>query len=432
MGKFLRFLVRLEDSTRGAQGQRNGARCKITLVLLRLRGNRKLKLALLIVLPLALAWKLAHIVAWRPQTFSVFSAWEPRATVWPTAHKVSALAFAPDGKTLAMGHEYKGNGQDQKGSWVYNAGELQLWDVDAKIPIRTLPSPLPGKFGPFASLLFSPNGKLLMVGDADHQTVAVLHAPTGRRVFVRHKKFPQQCLPVGFRDNGKTALYMEFGQSANWGKTIHTRQEEEQQRIQAEIVTVQAETGKVMRRQPVLLRGEWPRQLLLSPDGNTILCATKLGNPNNNGTYDGTGKIVVLDARSGARRRVLAQDRNMMDFGDMALSPDSQRFAFCALNSTVPDDLLRLWKWNGPTPQLLQHQKVPGLHVRKVAFSPDSRLLAGVTGEGWIYLWNTGSGRLIRKLGQHTQSVSAIAFSPNGIRLASAGKDGTVKLWRVK
>jgi RNA polymerase sigma factor (sigma-70 family) len=64
------------------------------------------------------------------------------------------------------------------------------------------------------------------------------------------------------------------------------------------------------------------------------------------------------------------------------------------------------------------------LHGRSgtLAFSPDGKLLAGITSgnaPGEVVLWDRVTGRLIRRIrGNHLTSVAALSFSPDGKRLA--------------
>ena len=78
-------------------------------------------------------------------------------------------------------------------------------------------------------------------------------------------------------------------------------------------------------------------------------------------------------------------------------------------------------------PMLLEHEG----GVRTVEFSPvDASLVATAGDSHTIKLWNL-SDNTVRTLIGHTGGVSSVAFSPNGELLASVSADGTIKLWNV-
>lgn len=69
--------------------------------------------------------------------------------------------------------------------------------------------------------------------------------------------------------------------------------------------------------------------------------------------------------------------------------------------------------------------------INDVTFSPDGRLLATVSQDSQIKLWDVGSGQEISVLTTHAQPVNAVAFSPDGTILATAGEDGFIILWNT-
>ena len=70
--------------------------------------------------------------------------------------------------------------------------------------------------------------------------------------------------------------------------------------------------------------------------------------------------------------------------------------------------------------------------LRSVAFTPDNAVVASVAGnteDFAIHLWDVMSGEAIGTLSGHTGIVWDIAFSPDGQLLASVSSDQTVKIW---
>lgn len=66
-----------------------------------------------------------------------------------------------------------------------------------------------------------------------------------------------------------------------------------------------------------------------------------------------------------------------------------------------------------------------------LAFSPDGRLLAEVSKDGWVRVRDAQTGRILQSLQGHRSPRfnALIAFSPDGSRLVSAGFAPEVKIW---
>jgi WD40 repeat protein len=77
--------------------------------------------------------------------------------------------------------------------------------------------------------------------------------------------------------------------------------------------------------------------------------------------------------------------------------------------------------------------------VRGVAYSPDSKLIATVTGPhptknpelARIVLWDAKTGKPISEIAAHRGRLNAVAFSPDSKRLVSGGGDDMGKVWDV-
>lgn len=109
----------------------------------------------------------------------------------------------------------------------------------------------------------------------------------------------------------------------------------------------------------------------------------------------------------------------------LALSPDGDHVALAGLDAPV----VELWscKQGRLAHRLVAHQGA----IRALAFSPDSRLLATAGADQLVRLWAVASGAVTATLRGHADEVASLAFFPDGQRLASAGRDGTVRLWRT-
>ena len=122
-------------------------------------------------------------------------------------------------------------------------------------------------------------------------------------------------------------------------------------------------------------------------------------------------------------------------------SPDGKILATGADDSTI-----RFWRASDGTPL---HVINNGLHVDKVAFSPDGRWLAsggharGLVGTLWhqltgrggngdaVRVWRVADGALVAGL-PHPDDVIYVAFSPDGHWLVTSGEDDAFRLWRLR
>jgi WD40 repeat protein/serine/threonine protein kinase len=67
--------------------------------------------------------------------------------------------------------------------------------------------------------------------------------------------------------------------------------------------------------------------------------------------------------------------------------------------------------------------------ITSLAFAPDGKTLAAGEWNGTIRLWDMVEQREIAHRVGHTLQVPRVAFSPDGRRLATGGVDSTIKLW---
>ena len=108
----------------------------------------------------------------------------------------------------------------------------------------------------------------------------------------------------------------------------------------------------------------------------------------------------------------------------VAFSPTDEIIATGHANGTV-------CLWDALTGKALRLLKGHAESVRSVGFSPDGATLASASEDKTITLWNVARGERSRRLEGHTEPVRSVAFSPDGATLASASDDRTIVLWNV-
>ncbi|KAK6541555.1 Transducin (beta)-like 1 X-linked receptor 1 [Orbilia ellipsospora] len=146
--------------------------------------------------------------------------------------------------------------------------------------------------------------------------------------------------------------------------------------------------------------------------------------------------------------------------GVVGISPLGNILAFASTDGTVGlwDIVTRKASRMRVAQRLRTHIKLQDAHTRSlprtlnehsaqvfdVAFSPDNRLLASVSDDKTIKMWDLGTNTPIMKYSDwvkemifssgsigHTKAVNVLAFSPDGTLLASASDDGTIGLWET-
>lgn len=200
------------------------------------------------------------------------------------------------------------------------------------------------------------------------------------------------------------------------------------------VILWEVDEGKLML---VLKHEEIPDHLSFSQDGRLLAVAVGDGTVRIWRVED--GKLVkILRGHSG---KVLC----------VSFSPDD---SLLASSAGAPDNSVRVWKVKGSLDKILKH----GYPVRSIAFSKDSRLLAGAGGFT-IRLWQLPEGKVVwdysvegTRLYRLTHEleklmkipfkkwfsmkklpvlVMTLAFSPDGKFLAAGFSDGGIRIWRV-
>jgi WD40 repeat protein len=284
---------------------------------------------------------------------------------------IAAIAFSPDGKTLAS----SSTGEDGH----YPSGGVRLWDVQTGREKKPLEG---GQFMHGHRLLFFPDRKTLVACElVGGQTATLWDLETLKK----KADFGHELTSPTISPDGRTlaAVSIRDGVVKRWD----------------------LRTGKEVA--PFNIRAGALQRVAYSPDGKTL--ATRENEP--------VPAVRLWDVVTGAEKVKIQGVRG----GGLAFSPDGRTIAigcgyvwgrvglFDARTGEEQGVLSREPTWS-------------------VAYSPDGKTLAAATGGGMVRLFDTASGRQIAALEGHTGPARCVAYSHDGKLLASAEQDTPVRL----
>jgi WD40 repeat protein len=334
--------------------------------------------------------------------------------------EVYALAFSPDGKSLAWTSRTDSNDAD-----------LGLWDTATGQRLRRVGLGL----RELTSVTFSPNGNAIAVGSLDPAVRLWELAPSRSARSLAGDK--GGTLAVAFSGNG-TILAASQGAGA--------------------VQLWESRTGRRLRRLRTGLNVV--SGLALAPDGETMAAV------------DRGGAVSLWNATTGARVRELAPQSgyaamyNSVAFssdgatlaasspgavtlwswksgisirrldpkttfsGPLAFSPDGKTLATAIMGDSRTSKQSAVRLWNAKTGQVTGEFTSSGGEVRALAYSPDGKTLA-VGSFGVVQLWDTATRSEVLRFQDHAAEVWTLAFSPDGKLLASGSRDGRARLRRA-
>ncbi len=149
--------------------------------------------------------------------------------------------------------------------------------------------------------------------------------------------------------------------------------------------------------------------------------------------------VCLVSASTGEMVADLPQDGVKGILPVVVFSPDGQCLATRCLRERTDwadrvakgvrhrETCLRVWETR--TGRLLAQPVTHQAVILDMAFSGDSRRLAGAGGDGRAWVWDVATGEPLGAAMKHPQSVREVLFMQGGHCLATACEDGAVRLW---
>lgn len=387
---------------------------------------------------------------------------------------VFAIAFSPDGKTLAIGghdnktrlfdiqndspqaihvinHDESVHGLcfDSKGETLaVAAGTVQLWDLttnpasvvrNAPLEWRVPLNPVNFAFSPDESRLFYCDGNLVRQWEVgrDYPEIDIGKSPsvrTPRMLAITSKE--NQLLSVDESWYESQILIRDFSTLQSPPKLLIPKVDGQVRNLslsndeQHFVFTVRRKresTLQLWQQTPegaslldsADLTNGYPDSFectAFSPDGKTLA------------TGHGDGRIRLWDVSNGKLKLITTKRNVWGGVGRLEYSPNGNLLA-----SVDNGGIVTLWNTIGDTIEFKLESGKKDEYSQTVRFSPDGRMLAMAHRSGAIKLWTIGQDSSdVIELVSHTSGVTSLQFESTGKKLLSSGSDGRTIVWDLE
>jgi len=199
----------------------------------------------------------------------------------------------------------------------------------------------------------------------------------------------------------------------------------------SEIRVLDVSTGEEARRFAV----ENIRGVAYAPDGSFLVGWGGSYSTRSRRVVRSEGFARLLDQKTGEALREFEGHEGRIF--SAALSPDGKTLA-----TSSQDNTIRIWETASGTEfrqisiaedaVLEQGKWLPYDMTAQLAFSPENQMLAAAMPDYSIRLWETSSGKELRRLNGHEDKIQSLAFSKDGRYLVSGGRDKKVRVWETQ
>jgi WD40 repeat protein len=291
------------------------------------------------------------------------------------AGPVFAVAFAPDGTTLASA------GYDRTiRLWSPKTGK-QIW----RTPVQK---------GKVRSIAYSPDGKLIASASSE-KSVCVWDAGSGREIRKLSGDL-ETVVSLAFSPNGKM-----LAGGGGLGEPAICLWDFDNKR-----------TLRTLELRSTMNQQAWSviRALSFTADGKRLAAASE------------SDMVGVFDVTTGKEQlHYLAHEKGALS---IAFAPDDR-----ALLTAGGDGIIRLW--DATSGKKLREFKGHEDWVTTAIFSPNGRTIASTSCDKTVRIWEVATGKEIRQFIGHADQVRCAAFALDGKTLATGGVDSAVFVWDV-
>jgi Tol biopolymer transport system component len=286
---------------------------------------------------------------------------------------ITALAFSPDGKTVAASGFH----------------EITLWKTAGGALERRVPGLSERTYG----IRFSKDGKWLATasGDPGQYGLARLWTvePGGIGKPVRDLSESQDAVfAVAFSPDGDRLA------TAGTDRAIRV---------------YETSTGKLLMQ--IEDHADWIFEIAFSPDGKRLASVSR----------DKTAKVFDVEKKES----LVTFTGHGQPVYTVAFAPDGK-----AVATGGEDNSVHVWTADGEAKRIHEMGGFGGA-VFKLRYAPDGKTLAACSADKTIRLFKADNGSHIRTLKGHSDWVYTVAFSPDGNLLASGSWDGEIRLWNL-
>jgi len=288
--------------------------------------------------------------------------------------------------------------------------------------IRTLE----GHLGRIDSLIFSPDGEILISGGSTNDAqIKFWRLKTGK-AFDSIRAQRSSVVALALSPDGETLVSSGIDSGVNlwnWKTGNYDRIFlEHSSNVLSLAITPDSQTlvtgaldgirvWDLKRERPIYTLARFDNltyALAISPNGDTLASGHKFGT------------IKLWNLKTG--RLVGKLSGHAGPVSSLAFTPDGQ-----TLVSGSYDRTIKVWNLRSGKPgyTLSGHTG----RVQEIAINPDGETLASTSRDG-VRLWNLKTRALLTLLTAHRNWVQSVAFSRDGRLLATGGFDQTIKIWQ--